>query len=237
MNAALLIHAIVRQTTVLIAALATASGQRAQLASIANLVFADLVRELREQGVGNKIIADMCDPKVLPMDETLILDPTAYEHRVVLILERGPDDAFSGRIQLGEGDPPTALGSDPYDGSASGYWLCSVQLPTRGIEYTLREARRTRDRLVFEIEVGETWNRFCQTKNEPCPDSPEGRCAVGAPPVLGREPCECDGGRCTGADHALVRFDLAITPESIEGQLPFGGSFGTVAEVRLQRAR
>jgi hypothetical protein len=59
MNAALLIHAIVRQTTVLIAALATASGQRAQLASVANLVFADLVRELRDQGLGNKVIADM----------------------------------------------------------------------------------------------------------------------------------------------------------------------------------
>jgi len=59
MNAALLIHAIVRQTTVLIAALATASGQRAQLASVANLVFADLVRELREQGLANKVIADM----------------------------------------------------------------------------------------------------------------------------------------------------------------------------------
>lgn len=43
MNAALLIHAIVRQTTVLIAALATASGQRAQLASVANLVFAEQI--------------------------------------------------------------------------------------------------------------------------------------------------------------------------------------------------
>lgn len=59
MNAALLIHAIVRQTTVLIAALATTAGQRAQLASVANLVFADLVRELREQGLANKVIADM----------------------------------------------------------------------------------------------------------------------------------------------------------------------------------
>jgi hypothetical protein len=59
MNATLLIQAIVRQTTVLIATLATASGQRAQLASVANLVFADLVRELREQGLGNKVIADM----------------------------------------------------------------------------------------------------------------------------------------------------------------------------------
>jgi predicted transcriptional regulator len=59
MHAALLIDAIVRQTTVLIGTLATASGQRAQLAHIANLVFADLVRELREQGLGNKVIADM----------------------------------------------------------------------------------------------------------------------------------------------------------------------------------
>jgi hypothetical protein len=59
MNASLLIHAIVRQTTVLIATLATNSGQRAQLAAVANAVWADLVRELREQGLGNKVIADM----------------------------------------------------------------------------------------------------------------------------------------------------------------------------------
>lgn len=54
-----LISAIVRQTTVLIASLATASGERAQLAALANQVFADLVRELREQGLANKVIADM----------------------------------------------------------------------------------------------------------------------------------------------------------------------------------
>lgn len=59
MNASLLIHAIVRQTTVLIATLATSSGQRAQLAAVANSVWSDLVRELREQGLGNKVIADM----------------------------------------------------------------------------------------------------------------------------------------------------------------------------------
>lgn len=59
MNASLLIHGIVRQTTVLIATLATNSGQRAQLAAVANAVFGDLVRELREQGLNNKVIADM----------------------------------------------------------------------------------------------------------------------------------------------------------------------------------
>src|SRR5262245_29623850 len=59
MDAVLLIDAIVRQTTVLIATLATSSGQRAQLAHVANLVFSDLVHELRSQGIGSKVIADM----------------------------------------------------------------------------------------------------------------------------------------------------------------------------------
>jgi hypothetical protein len=59
MDAGLLIDAIVRQTTVLIAQLATAGGGRAQLAHTANQVFLDLVAALREQGLGNKVIADM----------------------------------------------------------------------------------------------------------------------------------------------------------------------------------
>src|SRR5947207_1748141 len=59
MNVNLLIDAIVRQTTVLIAQLATAAGVRAPLAHTANQVFGDLVRELKDQGLGNKVIADM----------------------------------------------------------------------------------------------------------------------------------------------------------------------------------
>jgi len=59
MNINLLIDSIVRQTTVLIAHLATAAGARATLANTANRVFLDLVRELKEQGLGNKVIADM----------------------------------------------------------------------------------------------------------------------------------------------------------------------------------
>lgn len=59
MNVNLLIDAIVRQTTVLIAQLATAAGARAPLAHTANQVFMDLVQELKEQGLGNKVIADM----------------------------------------------------------------------------------------------------------------------------------------------------------------------------------
>lgn len=59
MTIQLLIDAIVRQTTVLIAQLATAAGLRATLAHTANQVFLDLVRELKAQGLGNKVIADM----------------------------------------------------------------------------------------------------------------------------------------------------------------------------------
>lgn len=59
MNAPHLIDAVVRQTTILIAHLATAAGVRAPLAHVANQVFLDLVAELRHQGVGGKVIADM----------------------------------------------------------------------------------------------------------------------------------------------------------------------------------
>jgi hypothetical protein len=49
----------VRQTTILIAQLATADGSRTALADIAEQVFAELVRELDRQGVSRKIAADM----------------------------------------------------------------------------------------------------------------------------------------------------------------------------------
>jgi hypothetical protein len=59
MNVTLLIGAIVRQTMVLIAELATAGGVRAPLAHVADKVFVDLVRELERQGVSRKVSADM----------------------------------------------------------------------------------------------------------------------------------------------------------------------------------
>lgn len=59
MNINLLIDAIVQQTTVLIAQLATAAGARTSLSNTANQVFVSLVGELKQQGLGNKLIADM----------------------------------------------------------------------------------------------------------------------------------------------------------------------------------
>ena len=59
MDIKLLIDAIVRQTTVLIAQLATAGGFRAPLAHIADQVFRDLARSLQEQGISRRVSADM----------------------------------------------------------------------------------------------------------------------------------------------------------------------------------
>jgi hypothetical protein len=59
MNVELLVHALVRQTTILIAQLATSQGIRAPLAHIADQVFNDLVGELDRQGVSRKVSADM----------------------------------------------------------------------------------------------------------------------------------------------------------------------------------
>ena len=59
MNRYLLVDALVRQTMVMIAQLATSGGVRTPLAHLANQVFMDLTKELQAHGLGRKIIADM----------------------------------------------------------------------------------------------------------------------------------------------------------------------------------
>jgi hypothetical protein len=59
MNLEILIGSIVRQTTVLIAQLATSGGARAPLAHIAHQVFSDLARELERQGLSRVVTADL----------------------------------------------------------------------------------------------------------------------------------------------------------------------------------
>lgn len=59
MNAHLLIDAVVQQTMVFIAQLATAGGLRTPVAQVANQVFLNLSEELQSQGVSKKVIADM----------------------------------------------------------------------------------------------------------------------------------------------------------------------------------
>jgi hypothetical protein len=59
MNVTVLITSIVRQNTVLLAQLATTAGLRAPLTHLADQVFLDLVTELKRQGLGHRVIADM----------------------------------------------------------------------------------------------------------------------------------------------------------------------------------
>lgn len=80
MNTTLLIDALVRQTTVLLAALATTTGNRTPLSRVANQVFANLVSELKQQGLGNKVIADMFGMAL-----------RTYHHRMARLQESSTD--------------------------------------------------------------------------------------------------------------------------------------------------
>jgi hypothetical protein len=59
MNTQALIDAVVQQTTVFIAQVATAGGVRMPLSRVADQVFLELTKELKNQGVSKKVIADM----------------------------------------------------------------------------------------------------------------------------------------------------------------------------------
>jgi hypothetical protein len=59
MESRTLIDAVVRQTTLLIAQLATSTGIRAPLANLADQVFLELAQEIEQQGVTRKVAADM----------------------------------------------------------------------------------------------------------------------------------------------------------------------------------
>jgi len=59
MNVQVLIDSVVRQTTVLLAQLATTGGLRTPLSHVANQVFVALAAELESQGLSRKVTADM----------------------------------------------------------------------------------------------------------------------------------------------------------------------------------
>lgn len=97
MESRLLIDNIVRQTTVLIAELATAAGVRAPLAHLADQVFLQLAREIEAQGVGRKVAADMFglalrtyQRKVLRLTETETNRQRTLWEAVVAFVAEGP---------------------------------------------------------------------------------------------------------------------------------------------------
>jgi hypothetical protein len=97
MDVRLLIDAIVRQTTVLIAQLSTSAGIRAPLSHIANQIFLDLAAQIEAQGVSRKVAADMFglalrsyQKKVQRLTESAsIRDRTLWEAVLDFLTEQG----------------------------------------------------------------------------------------------------------------------------------------------------
>jgi hypothetical protein len=109
MDVKVLIDAIVRQTTVLIAQLSTSAGIRAPLAHVADQVFLDLSAEIEAQGVSRKVAADMFglalrsyQKKVQRLTESAaVRSRTLWEAVLDVICERGsmPRDAIIGHFK------------------------------------------------------------------------------------------------------------------------------------------
>lgn len=97
MNPNLLIDAIVHQTMVLIAQLATNTALRAPLSHVADQVFLDLVRELERQRVPQKVVADMFGMAVRTYQRNILRiaqsatdrDRTLWEAMYEFIAEKG----------------------------------------------------------------------------------------------------------------------------------------------------
>jgi len=97
MDVKILIDAIVRQTTVLIAQLSTTAGVRAPLAHIADQVFLELAAEIETQGVSRKVAADMFglalrsyQKKVQRLTESAtVRDRTLWEAVLEFLSEQG----------------------------------------------------------------------------------------------------------------------------------------------------
>lgn len=185
---------------------------------------------MKEVWVGQvwSVAPALCDWTAPWSDTPVVVQPMGYVERAVLTLEHAGSAQLTGRIRLGEGAPPASPGDAPYASSDSGsYWLCSIQLPTKGVEYDLLNARQTSDRLMFEVSASQVWDTWCHGQSSRCPGGP---CPMG--PI-----CTCDEGGCRAAEHDHLAFDLSVTADSIEGQLPFGSGFGTRADIRLHRAQ
>jgi hypothetical protein len=117
-NAYLLIDAVVQQTMVFIAQLATAGGVRAPLAHVANQVFLDLTSELQSRGVKKKVIADMFGMalrtyhrRVRELGESRTdAGKTVWEAVLGFIREREPVSGSDVLRRFGGDDPEVVLG-------------------------------------------------------------------------------------------------------------------------------
>jgi hypothetical protein len=99
-----LIDSIVRQTTILIAQLATTAGIRAPLARIADQVFFELAREIEAQGVRRKVVADMFGIALRSYQKKInrLTESRSFRERTLweAILEYAREQGTIGRDQI-----------------------------------------------------------------------------------------------------------------------------------------
>ncbi len=171
MNAQLLIDAVVRQTTVLIAQLATAGGVRAPLAQVANQVFAQLAAELERQGLSRKVTADMFgitlrsyQRKVQRLSESATERGRSLWEAVVYYLEQSPVATRRQVIERFHRDEEENVRGILHDLVESGLAFCSggdreavYRLATGEEMEKMRDARKGRgmDDLVCAIILRE----------------------------------------------------------------------------------
>ncbi len=158
----------------------------------------------------------LCDPDAL-MDRTPVdVQPMGYVEPVALFIDRGDDSTRpSGVIALGRGELPSDPGDAPFAMDSSwSFWICSVQIPSRGGAYTLRAARRSVDRLTFDIAPPEIWSEWC-----------------------GGDIDDCQACRdCVDSVRGDVRFDLIVRGDEMQSP-SLAAEFGTRSELRLRRMR
>jgi len=152
----LLIDAIVRQTTVLIAALSTASGIRAPLAHVADQVFLDLAKAIESHGIGRKVVADMFglalrtyQQKVQRLAESAsVRNRSLWEAVFEHVVEHGSATRRELEARFGE-DSPEDLGAVLHDLVTSGL-LASSRRDRDAIyqvsaEHAVRHGAQARD--------------------------------------------------------------------------------------------
>jgi hypothetical protein len=153
----LLIDAIVRQTTVLIANLSTAAGIRAPLSHVADEVFLSLASEIESQGVGRKVVADMFglalrsyQKKVQRLTESSSArERTLWEALLELIQREGSVSRADTQLRFGR-DGEAAVASVLKDLVDSG--LVSMTGRGRAARYSLTSAE-DRERLLADADA------------------------------------------------------------------------------------
>ncbi len=149
MNAYLLINAVVQQTMVFIAQLATSGGVRAPLAHVAEQVFLDLTNELSNRGVKKKVIADMFGMalrtyhrRVRELQESKTdSGRSVWEAVLGFIRQRGPVSGHDVLLRYAGDDPEVVAG-------------VLGDLSQSGLVYRAGRGESARYRIADDVELG-----------------------------------------------------------------------------------